>query len=65
MSDLSQWPHAQNVRLPDNIDRNLSGDVPCGDKLVDLLSSALSSLLNAGITRRVEALETLLLDSLL
>jgi hypothetical protein len=53
------------VRLPDNIDRNLSGDVPCGDKLVDLLSSALSSLLNAGITGRVEALETLLLNSLL
>jgi hypothetical protein len=50
---------------PDDINRNLSGDVPCGNKLVDLLSSALSSLLDARITRRVEALEALLLDSLL
>ena len=50
---------------PDDINRNLSGDVPCGNKLVDLLSSALSSLLDARITRRIEALEALLLDSLL
>jgi hypothetical protein len=35
------------------------------NELVHLLSSALSSLLNARVARRVEALETLLLDSLL
>jgi len=49
----------------DDINRNLSGDVPCSNKLIDLLSGALSSLLNARITRRVEALKALLLNSLL
>jgi hypothetical protein len=39
--------------------------VPCSNELVDLLSSALSSLLDARITRRVEALKALLLDGLL
>jgi hypothetical protein len=52
-------------RSPDNVDRNLSGNMPCSNKLVDLLGSALSSLLNARITRRVEALEALLLNGLL
>jgi len=39
--------------------------VPCGNELIDLLRSTLSSLLNARVARRVEALEALLLDSLL
>jgi hypothetical protein len=65
MSDLFQRQLLQNICSPDNINRNLSGDVPSGNKLVDLLRSALSSLLDARVTRRVEALETLLLDSLL
>ena len=65
MSDKSLWQALQHACLPDNINRNLSRDVPCGNKLVDLLSGTLSSLLNARITRRVEALKALLLNSLL
>lgn len=50
---------------PDDIHSDLSRNVPCLDKLVDLLSSALSSLLDARVTRGVEALKTLLLDGFL
>jgi hypothetical protein len=63
--NVARWQELQCVSSPDDIDRNLSGDVPCSDELIDLLSSTLGSLLNARITRRVEALEALLLDSLL
>jgi hypothetical protein len=65
VSALFQRQLLHNICSPDNINRNLSWDVPSSNKLVDLLRSALSSLLDARVTRRVKALETLLLDSLL
>jgi hypothetical protein len=49
----------------DNIHGDLARDSPCSDQLVNTLRSALGSLLDARVTGRVEALKTLLLDSLL
>lgn len=62
---MSRGHSFQQGNLPDDVYGDLTGNVPCCHELVDLLSSTLSSLLNARVTRRVEALETLLLNGLL
>ena len=49
----------------DNIHGDLTRDPPRSDQLVYALRGALGSLLDARVTRRVEALEALLLDGLL
>lgn len=65
MSAAIRMDISQNIASPDDINSNLSGNVPCLNELIDLLGSALSGLLDARITRRVEALKALLLNGLL
>jgi len=52
----------QQGYLPDDVHSDLPGNLPSGNKCVNLLGGISSGLLDSRITRRIEALEAFLPD---